>query len=75
MAAAVACESICRPLRIDPPLHRRRVDFFVKPRAFTSEKARRDLGFRPRVGLADGLRRTADWYFEQGLLAAPPHRS
>lgn len=68
LAAAVTCERICRPLRIDPPLHRRRVEFFIHPRAFTSAKARRDLDFAPQVGLQEGLRRTADWYFEQGHL-------
>lgn len=75
MAAAVLCERICRPLGIDPPLHRRRVEFFVKPRAFTIEKARRELGFKPRVGAQEGLRRTADWYFECGYMKRPAARS
>ena len=68
LAAAVACEALCRPLGIDPPLHKRRVEFFVKDRAFTNRKARRDLGWAPKVALAEGIERTARWYFEQGLL-------
>jgi nucleoside-diphosphate-sugar epimerase len=75
MAAAVLCERICRPLRIEPPLHRRRVEFFVKPRAFTIAKARRELGYNPRITPEEGLRRTAEWYFAQGHLvrsARPP---
>jgi nucleoside-diphosphate-sugar epimerase len=75
MAAAVLCERICRPLRIEPPLHRRRVEFFVKPRAFTIAKARRELGYTPRITPEEGLRRTAEWYFAQGRLvrsARPP---
>jgi len=68
LAAAAACERLCRPLGIDPPLHKRRVEFFVHPRAFTSAKATRDLGFAPQVPLPEGLRRTADWYFDQGHL-------
>jgi dihydroflavonol-4-reductase len=68
LAAAHACEWICRPFGIDPPLHTRRVEFFTKARAFTNAKARRLLGYRPAVPLADGIRRTAAWYFEQGLL-------
>jgi dihydroflavonol-4-reductase len=75
LAAAVACERLCRPLRIDPPLHKRRVEFFVHPRAFTSGKARRELDFSPQVGLGEGLRRTADWYFEQGHLRRRGRRS
>ena len=70
LAAAWLCEGICRPLGIDPPLHRRRCDFFHKSRGFTSAKANRLLGYRPEVDLAEGLRRTAAWYFEQGHLRA-----
>jgi nucleoside-diphosphate-sugar epimerase len=68
LTAAAVCEAACRPLRIDPPLHRRRCDFFTKNRAFSIDKARRELGFEPRVDLVEGLGRTARWYFQQGLL-------
>ena len=63
-------EALCRPLGIDPPLHRRRCDFFVKDRAFTSAKAKALLGYDPEVDLDEGLRRTAEWYRAQGLIAA-----
>lgn len=66
--AGALCELVCRPLGINPPLYRRRVDFFRKPRAFSIEKAREVLGFSPKVDLADGLQRTATWYEGQGLL-------
>ena len=68
LAASVVCEQICRPLRIDPPLHKRRCEFFVKNRAFTSAKAQRVLGFAPTVQPEDGLRATAQWYKEAGHL-------
>ena len=67
--AAKVCDGICRPLGISPPLYPRRVEFFIKDRAFRIEKAQRLLGYRPRVGLAEGLRRTADWYREKSYLA------
>jgi len=67
-AAAVLCEGVCRPFGIDPPLHRRRVRFFVNNRAFSIERARQELGFAPKVDVLDGIRRTAAWYREQGLL-------
>jgi nucleoside-diphosphate-sugar epimerase len=66
--AAVACEAVCRPLGVEPPLFRRRVDWFRQTRAFTIDKARRELGFTPRVGLAEGLRLTAAWYRAHGYL-------
>ncbi len=72
LTAATLCEVVCRPLGIDPPLHRRRCDFFVKNRAFRSEKAKRELGYEPKVDLSDGLKRTAEWYFETGLLDRTP---
>jgi dihydroflavonol-4-reductase len=59
MLAARACEALCRPLRIEPSLHKRRLDFFLKDRGFSSAKAVREIGFAPRVSLEDGLARTA----------------
>ena len=61
-------EAVCVPLGLEPPLHRRRVDFWTKSRAFTIEKARRLLGYEPRVGLDEGIARTAASYREAGWL-------
>ena len=61
-------EAICVPLGLEPPLHRRRVDFWTKSRAFTIEKARRLLGYDPKVSLEQGIARTAAWYREAGWL-------
>ena len=46
----------------------RRLDFFTKDRGFTSAKAQREIGYAPRVSLADGLARTAAWYRQNDLL-------
>jgi len=56
------------PLGIEPPLHRRRVDFWTKSRAFTIDKARRLLGYEPKVDLDEGIARTAASYREAGWL-------
>ena len=56
------------PLRIEPPLHRRRVRFYRNNRAFSTEKAGRLLGYEPRVDLDEGMRRTVAWYRQHGLL-------
>lgn len=66
--AAVVVEFACKPLRIRPPLFRRRVDWFRQVRAFRIEKAKRELGYEPKVGLEEGLARTAAWYRERGYL-------
>jgi len=61
-------EKICIPLGIEPPIYRRRVDFFTKSRAFDIDKARRILGYSPKVDLKTGITRTADWYRREKLL-------
>jgi dihydroflavonol-4-reductase len=66
--ASVLCEGICRPLGLEPPLFRRRADFFRKDRAFNASKIARLLGVQPQVNLEEGLRRTAGWYRAEGLL-------
>ena len=67
-ALSYLCELACKPFGIEPPIYRRRVDFFRKDRAFVIDKAREDLNYQPQVDLLTGLRRTASWYEEQGLL-------
>jgi nucleoside-diphosphate-sugar epimerase len=66
--AGAACEALCVPLGIEPPLYRRRVDFFTKSRAFDIARARAELGYAPKVGLDEGIRLTLAWYREQGWL-------
>ncbi|HLE69653.1 MAG TPA: NAD-dependent epimerase/dehydratase family protein, partial [Vicinamibacteria bacterium] len=67
-AAAALCEDLCRPLGIEPPLHRRRLDFYLKNRAFRIDKARRVLGWEPRVDLDEGITRTLEWYRRAGWI-------
>lgn len=66
--SAVICEALCRPVGIEPPLHRRRLDFFLKDRAFSIEKARRDLGWEPLVELEVGITSTIEWYRKAGWI-------
>ena len=64
--AGAVCEGLCAPFGIEPPIYRRRVDFFRKSRAFDIARARAELGFAPAVGLREGIGRTLEWYREQG---------
>jgi nucleoside-diphosphate-sugar epimerase len=63
-------EKLCVPFGIEPPIYRRRVDFYTKSRAFSIEKARRLLGYRPEVSLEDGIRETLEWYVANGYIDA-----
>ncbi len=62
------CEAICTPLRIPPPIFRRRVDFFAKNRHFDASKAARDLGFRPARSFREEVEDITKWYRDHGWL-------
>ncbi len=66
--ASLVCEKVCRAINFEPPLYPRRVEFFHKDRAFSIERAKRILGYEPSVSLLEGLKKTASWYREQGLI-------
>ena len=66
--AGALCEALCAPFGVEPPIFRRRVDFFTKSRAFDITRARTEIGYAPRVGLREGIRRTLDWYRTEGWL-------
>ncbi|MBN2355630.1 NAD-dependent epimerase/dehydratase family protein [candidate division KSB1 bacterium] len=66
--AGYLCEKICVPLRVQPPIFRRRVDIFNHSRAFDISKAKNELGYQPKVDLEEGIKRTAQWYLANGYL-------
>lgn len=66
--AGLLCEMMFKPLGIQPPLYRRRVDFFRKTRAFDISKAKSELDFQPKTGLKEGVKKTVDWYKEHAYL-------
>jgi nucleoside-diphosphate-sugar epimerase len=68
VAASHVVEKACRPFGITPPVFPRRVEWYRQNRAFKIDKARRELGYEPTVGIDEGLRRTADWYRQEGYL-------
>ncbi|MDC0358111.1 NAD-dependent epimerase/dehydratase family protein [Oligoflexia bacterium] len=59
-------ETICIPFGIEPPIYRRRVDFFTKTRAFDSSKAKADLGYQPDKTFEEEVESIAAWYREHG---------
>ncbi|MBM4155850.1 MAG: NAD-dependent epimerase/dehydratase family protein [Lentisphaerae bacterium] len=61
-----ACEAVCTPLNLRPPIYRRRVDFFTKNRHFDASKAARDLGFKPARTFDDEVADIVRWYRENG---------
>ncbi len=70
LAASHVCETLCQAVNVAPPLYPRRVEFFKLDRAFSTEKAKKLMGYQAKVGLDEGLTRTAESYREAGLLSA-----
>ncbi len=66
--AGAACEILAAPLGVEPPIYRRRVDFFTKSRAFDIARAKKELGYSPKTGLREGIRKTLGWYRAAGWL-------
>jgi nucleoside-diphosphate-sugar epimerase len=66
--SAIVMEKTLRPLGIQPPLHRRRMHFFIKAFEFSGAQAAAVLGYKAAVGFEEGIRRTAQWYKQKGLL-------
>lgn len=62
------CEAVCTPFKINPPIFRRRVDFFTKNRNFDSSKARNLFGFNPSKLLVQELIEIIDFYIENGMI-------
>lgn len=69
--AALLCEFVCKPLRIQPPLHRRRLDFFRKSLWFSIDKAKALLDFEPTTPFSAGARDTAASYRSAGWVRSP----
>jgi dihydroflavonol-4-reductase len=69
LLASGMVEDLCRVLQIDPPIYRRRMDFFWSDSAFDTSRARRMLDWAPRVDLPEGVRRTLEAYRQAGLVS------
>ncbi|MDH4197165.1 MAG: NAD-dependent epimerase/dehydratase family protein [Candidatus Aminicenantes bacterium] len=68
VVAAAALEAIFGLLHKEAPLNRGKLSFFLHPKALTSEKAKRELGFSPRRGFVEGMSLTVAWYRRNGWL-------
>lgn len=51
-------EDVCRLINVNPPLHRRRMDFYLNDAVFDCTLARAVLAWEPKVSLREGLAAT-----------------
>lgn len=62
------CEKICKPFHLTPFIFPRRVDWYRQNRAFKIDKAKKELGYNPRIGIDEGLQITGEWYKKEGYI-------
>lgn len=67
-----AVELVCKPFGIEPPIYRRRVDFFTKTRSFNTKKAQTELGFVPEHSFEEEVGLIVRWYLNHGWIT-PAH--
>jgi nucleoside-diphosphate-sugar epimerase len=70
-----ACvEDVAKTLHVNPPLYRRRMDFYLTDTEFRTARAEIVLGWQPKIELREGLAHTFRSYCEQGLFEkrSPP---
>lgn len=65
---AAVCEFACKPFGVSPPLYRRRAAWFNSTRAFDIRKARRVLGYEPKIQPEEGLKEMVRSFAEAGWL-------
>jgi dihydroflavonol-4-reductase len=70
LALAGVVEDVSRVVGVDPPIYRRRMDFFWSDSEFDTTHARTALDWAPQVDLPEGIRRTLEDYRSSGALAA-----
>jgi dihydroflavonol-4-reductase len=70
LGIAAVVEDVSRVLGVDPPIYRRRMDFFWSDSEFDTTHARQGLDWAPQVDLPEGIRRTLEDYRRSGALAS-----
>ena len=68
LGLAAVVEDVSAALAIDPPIYRRRMDFFHSDSAFDTSRAREVLDWEPKVDLREGIRRTLEDYRKSGAM-------
>lgn len=60
LVAAAVTEDLCKFIPVDPPIYRRRMDFYRNDIEFDCSKAQQVLNWAPQVDLEEGFRQTLE---------------
>lgn len=61
-------ESTGKVLKFEPLITVSRVELMAKNWGLSIEKARREIGYEPKVNLLEGIKKTVEWYQKNGCL-------
>lgn len=67
-AVGATAELAWRVIGKEAPINNRKVEFFIKNRAYSSREAHQKLGFSPRVPLRLGVQQAVEFYRKAGWL-------
>jgi nucleoside-diphosphate-sugar epimerase len=65
---AAVTEDACKIIGVQPPIYRRRMDFYLNDAAFDCTRAQTVLDWRPTVDLDEGFARTLASYRKSGMI-------
>jgi nucleoside-diphosphate-sugar epimerase len=61
-------EGLGQMLNFEPPLTQAIIDFFTINHAYEISKAKKILGYKPKITFKEGVKKTIEWYTENKLL-------
>lgn len=61
-------DNIYKKLGKEAPFSMVKLGFFIKNRAFSIEKARKELTYQPQIKFKEGMEKTIQWYYKQKWL-------
>lgn len=62
------CETVFSMFQLEPPMYRRKLNFFLRNRAYSIQRAEKELHYTPKVSLEEGVGRTLEWYRNNGKI-------
>ena len=66
LGLATALEALCARLGRTPPVSRKNIESTLADRVSSTAKAEKELGFKPTIDPAIGIRQTVKWYKSKG---------
>ena len=67
-SSAIFFETLARIVKKEPLLSFSRIRNLTSHHSFSIEKAKKELGYKPKINLRQGIKKTIRWYKQKGIL-------